>query len=315
MKHGIFIFSFIVSIGLTAFGLMTAYRMKQRGNTSFASSLFYYDAFLAAFGFYSIWSFLGVKFLLNHVISSPETLLNVVAIFPFLGFPLLLVAWYLFIQLCFELAGIKLKGYASMVYFSACMLIFFALGNYFKNQVVQDEAVHLPLLFRSFAVVNLLVVSLGSLLILLQKQNKHQALQKQVLVLLFFVPVLLATISLFMASSHWFVVVLFVLFYFSHLAMPSAWLYFKADSPPAAAGDCFMHFCEQFEISKREAEIIREICLGKSNQAIADSLFITVQTVKDHAHRIYTKTGVKNRIQLSNLVNKKLKPINGQINA
>lgn len=315
MEHGIFIFSFIVSIGLTAFGLMTAYRLKQRGNTSFASSLFYYNAFVAAFGFYSIWSFLAVKFLLNHVISSPDTLLNVVAIFPFLGFPLLLVAWYLFIQFCFELAGKKLKGYVSIVYFSACILIFFALGNYFKNQLVQDEVVHLPLLFRSFAIVNLLVVSLGSLFVLLQKQNKQQALQKQVLALLLFVPVLLATISLFMASSHWFVVILFVLFYFSHLAMPPAWLYFKTDKPPTATSDSFLEFCEQFEISKREAEIIQEICKGKSNQAIADSLFITVQTVKDHAHRIYTKTGVKSRVQLANLVNEILKPAKSKMNA
>ncbi|MBN2775682.1 MAG: helix-turn-helix transcriptional regulator, partial [Prolixibacteraceae bacterium] len=57
----------------------------------------------------------------------------------------------------------------------------------------------------------------------------------------------------------------------------------------------FEKFCEKYEISKREAEIIKEICSGKSNQAIADKLFITLQTVKDHTHRIYTKTGIKNR--------------------
>ena len=45
-----------------------------------------------------------------------------------------------------------------------------------------------------------------------------------------------------------------------------------------------------------------EICSGKTNQQIADDLFISLQTVKDHIHHIYLKTGVKNRVQLTNLI-------------
>ena len=41
-----------------------------------------------------------------------------------------------------------------------------------------------------------------------------------------------------------------------------------------------------------------------SNQEISDSLYISLQTVKDHVHRIFTKTGVKNRVQLTNLVDR-----------
>ena len=59
---------------------------------------------------------------------------------------------------------------------------------------------------------------------------------------------------------------------------------------------------EKFGISGREKEVIELICKGKSNQDISDSLFISLQTVKDHIHRIYIKTGVKNRVQLSNLI-------------
>jgi DNA-binding CsgD family transcriptional regulator len=61
-------------------------------------------------------------------------------------------------------------------------------------------------------------------------------------------------------------------------------------------------FTDKFEISRREAEIVELICRGKSNQDISDSLFISLQTVKDHIHRIYLKTGVKNRVQLTNLI-------------
>jgi DNA-binding CsgD family transcriptional regulator len=67
----------------------------------------------------------------------------------------------------------------------------------------------------------------------------------------------------------------------------------------------FESFCAAYEISRREAEVIIEICNGKSNKAIADALFITLQTVKDHNHRIFTKTGVSSRVQLTNLVREK----------
>jgi DNA-binding NarL/FixJ family response regulator len=61
-------------------------------------------------------------------------------------------------------------------------------------------------------------------------------------------------------------------------------------------------FCEQYDISRREREVIELICAGKTNKEIEEELFISLQTVKDHTHRIYKKTGVKNRVQLNNLV-------------
>ena len=61
---------------------------------------------------------------------------------------------------------------------------------------------------------------------------------------------------------------------------------------------------EKYGISKRETEVIELICKGMTNQEISDSLFISVQTVKDHIHRIFLKTGVKNRVQLTNILEK-----------
>ena len=54
----------------------------------------------------------------------------------------------------------------------------------------------------------------------------------------------------------------------------------------------------EFGISAREKEVLMLICEGRSNQEIADILYISLQTVKDHTSRIYRKTGVKNRVQL-----------------
>jgi DNA-binding CsgD family transcriptional regulator len=66
----------------------------------------------------------------------------------------------------------------------------------------------------------------------------------------------------------------------------------------AAIGDAAF---ERYDISPREREVIRLICEGKTNREIANELFISVQTVKDHAYRIFRKTGVKNRVQLVSL--------------
>jgi DNA-binding CsgD family transcriptional regulator len=60
---------------------------------------------------------------------------------------------------------------------------------------------------------------------------------------------------------------------------------------------------KKYKITRREQEIVTQICLGKSNQEIADALFISLQTVKDHTHRIYSKIGIRSRMQLVQLVN------------
>jgi DNA-binding CsgD family transcriptional regulator len=59
----------------------------------------------------------------------------------------------------------------------------------------------------------------------------------------------------------------------------------------------------KYQITKREMEVIDLICLGKTNKEIADQLFISVDTVKDHNYKIFQKTGVKNRTQLVKFVN------------
>jgi DNA-binding NarL/FixJ family response regulator len=60
---------------------------------------------------------------------------------------------------------------------------------------------------------------------------------------------------------------------------------------------------KKYQITKREMEVIDLICLGKTNKEIADQLFISVDTVKDHNYKIFQKTGVRNRTQLVRLVN------------
>lgn len=55
-------------------------------------------------------------------------------------------------------------------------------------------------------------------------------------------------------------------------------------------------------VTKREIEIAHMIIAGKSNTQIEEELFISMHTVKNHVYRIYQKLGIKNRVQLTNLI-------------
>ncbi len=55
---------------------------------------------------------------------------------------------------------------------------------------------------------------------------------------------------------------------------------------------------EEFGISVREKEIISMLVQGFRNQEIADSLFLSVGTVKNHLFNIFKKTGSSNRVEL-----------------
>jgi len=53
----------------------------------------------------------------------------------------------------------------------------------------------------------------------------------------------------------------------------------------------------QFDLSKREIEVLQLISKGYNNEEIAEKLFVSKNTVKTHIQHIYTKLDVKNRIQ------------------
>ena len=62
------------------------------------------------------------------------------------------------------------------------------------------------------------------------------------------------------------------------------------------------YFAEHFGISGRELEIVRGVLEGLGNNAIAERLFISPRTVEKHLYNIYQKAGIKNRLQLFNLL-------------
>lgn len=55
-------------------------------------------------------------------------------------------------------------------------------------------------------------------------------------------------------------------------------------------------------LSPREAEVLNLILRGRRNKEVAAGLFISIKTVEFHIKNIFIKLGVKNRIELINLL-------------
>jgi DNA-binding CsgD family transcriptional regulator len=54
----------------------------------------------------------------------------------------------------------------------------------------------------------------------------------------------------------------------------------------------------EYELSKRELEVLQLICRGMSNREIAQKMFICEYTVKDHIKKIMKKMNVKSRSEI-----------------
>jgi DNA-binding NarL/FixJ family response regulator len=54
---------------------------------------------------------------------------------------------------------------------------------------------------------------------------------------------------------------------------------------------------ERFRLSAREAEVLALLVLGDSNAEIAQQLYVSHKTVKNHLGAIYARMGVRNRVE------------------
>lgn len=68
----------------------------------------------------------------------------------------------------------------------------------------------------------------------------------------------------------------------------------SAGIPPAAARGR-----ERAPLSQREREIVSLVAQGYKNREMAEKMFISEQTVKNHLHNIFDKLGVSDRLELA----------------
>lgn len=54
---------------------------------------------------------------------------------------------------------------------------------------------------------------------------------------------------------------------------------------------------DEVQLTERELTVLDGVARGMTNREIAEELFLSVDTVKTHARRLYAKLGVSNRTQ------------------
>jgi DNA-binding NarL/FixJ family response regulator len=72
-----------------------------------------------------------------------------------------------------------------------------------------------------------------------------------------------------------------------------------ADEVPSAPQSAAPRERERSPLSQREREIVALVAQGFKNKEMAEKMFISEQTVKNHLHNIFDKLGVSDRLELA----------------
>lgn len=85
------------------------------------------------------------------------------------------------------------------------------------------------------------------------------------------------------------------------------WLALKLSKPKVVEKQIYMKVSTEFVfnevefvklgLSSRELEVLQLMAAGKSNQEIADHLFLSLNTIKTHSSKLFEKLEVKRRTQ------------------
>lgn len=75
-----------------------------------------------------------------------------------------------------------------------------------------------------------------------------------------------------------------------------------ADDEQSVDVDETTRIAKRFGLSGREEQVLSLMLDGESNRSVADRLYVSESTVKKHINSIYSKVGVKSRMQLAAVV-------------
>lgn len=272
---------------------------KRQDEATRNNLLLYQQIFVYLFAFYAIWGSVLTPHILNADWLNLEIRERLTAIVVVLAIPFQLFSWWFLLRLFMEPQPIKHPIFAatSVLFGVFAMALLIVLYVFPVSNLLEAAT-------RLYCITHLLVSLLAAAMFISSpgKQFTPKVSRWWAPFIVLFGSIQAvgtAFYHLSLITSLLFI----VLFFISNLwPVVLFWFYAKKQLPSNenhdAACDALM---EKYQISKRESEIIRRICQGKTNQEIANELFITLQTVKDHTSRIYLKTSVKNRTQLSNL--------------
>ena len=307
-----FISTFIVSTALAVIGIMIAYQLYQTHKKPVLQVLLYQQIFLISFFVYGIWGNIALHEILSDLNLSKELNTKLSIFVPILGSPFLVVSWYMLLRFAFKINGFKELKRFPLLYFPILVLVVLGFSVLVQKEIISVSSKPDLFIIRAIVVINLIIHIIFILPFIFAKKNKP--LQKEVGFLKHYALYYFLGISVYSGVLWYYnyfdtisICISIILLFAVSIAIPGILKLKEKTQIQPQSSTCinFKEFCTLYEISKRESEIVLEICTGKTNKAISEKLFITLQTVKDHNYRIYSKLGVKTRTQLTNLVHEK----------
>jgi DNA-binding CsgD family transcriptional regulator len=310
MLHVLVYLIFILSVALAAGGVVLSSKLRNRYHHEIFSTLLYFQVFIFTFGFYGIWGQEVIKAYLTEYISA-DLLIRITDVSMLLGLPFLVFAWLMLIRFSFEVSGRTFSNWYILFFLLINFSVILIVGYFIAKTTALKPATLIKYYFIS---MHFFYSLLTSLFILIPGKGRSfiHNYDKRIIGAGIFLVMILQCIPLFLYNDQPYIAIVFTLTFFAgNTFLPVYLSYGTLFTVFSSGGDkniSFEEFCKKFEVSPRETDIVREICNGLSNKEISEKLFISLQTVKDHTHRIYIKTNVKSRVQLIYLV-KELKVI------
>jgi len=309
MMHYFGYLIFILSVALAAGGVVLSSRLRNRYRLEIFSTLLYFQVFIFTFGFYGIWGQVVIKAFLSSYISA-EILARFSDIALLLGLPFLVFAWLMLIQFSFGISGRKSSNWFALLFLLLNFSIIIFVGYFIAKT---SELKPVPLIKYYFISMHFLYSLLSALLIIFPGKGRsivHDYDIRRIGPGIFLIMILQCLPLLFYNSQPYIAVIFTMTFFAGNTFLPIYLNYgtlFTVFTSGPEKDFSFEEFCKKYEVSPRETDIVREICNGLSNKEISEKLFISLQTVKDHTHRIYMKINVKSRVQLITLVKEVIK--------
>lgn len=312
-----FLFFSILFLSLSAglYAILVSYQLHKKYKLAYLSTYLYFQIFINVFGIYGILGQVIAKKILEQHNSPFQTIETIGHFFSFLGIPSLILAWYMFVRLCREITGKDVSRTLTLAYFFAAIPVFIAYGtaivlaNVSNFRDEQYAFLSSAILFL-YAALEILALAIALPQLLIQAKRFSDEKKQKAMSLFAYLNLLVYSIS----------IILSLRFFQSRLAAIYVLAFFLANIPPLLYWKTYLKrhllapslqkispevlqlFLADYKISKREEDVIRHLCEGKTNKEISQTLFISLQTVKDHIYHIYQKTDVKNRVQLINLI-------------
>ena len=308
------LYAFLFGLGLQTLAL--TYKHWRRSTKPFYSSFFYYVLFSSIFGFINYFGRLFVAFILAGHNLSPFTQSVIDLFLHALALPFLFIGLYLYIIFIRELLEQKRSRKLRIILTVMGIMLATTFTVDYLEYINSSGGPISDFINISVALTNILFVltSYAAILQIFFYRNriKEKAKRESLTRFAGLVIVLDSIYFLFVYKVLTRDLVYYIVptVFSSSLFIQLIYLKWRIDRfyvlhplPSETIKDLSDIYRTQ-DITEREKEIIELIRLGKSNREIHETLFISLQTVKNNIYNIYQKLNVRNRVELTILIDR-----------